>query len=198
MFKKSDRKSEHSFRLSNKIKCVSPVVAICPVVENAIKYNRDNGQYAISNDGATITVMDRGIGMDPVFVEKLGKGNRMREGRSDVEGSGIGWDSIAQHCKEMGWCWKIESMVGRGTIVNIYMKEDDFDVLDSAEPLVLEQFKPRPLADILLGAEVLADLMPLAGYRLETGTDGRQIDITQSPIFYAITHARELLSSFPK
>lgn len=164
------------------------------LIENAIKYNKTTGKLSAEKHDATIVIRDNGIGMAPEFVEKLGQGERIREGRADVEGTGTGWESIARHCKEMGWRWKIESEVGKGTTVKIHMNEGDFVEIDPTQPVEISRdFRPLPLSEILLGAETYMGLEPFAGYRLVVGANGMQIDVTESPIFKAVVHARKLM-----
>lgn len=166
------------------------------LIENAIKYNVHNGRYEVVNEGSKIIVNDKGIGMDPAFAARLGQGQRIREGRAeDVEGTGVGLESIAEHCARMGWRWEIETKLGEGTKVTIFMNNEDFVEIDRSRPLEIRpDFQPLPLAEIVHGAERYADLIPFAGYLLGAGPDGNQIDVTQSPIFEAIKHARVLMN----
>lgn len=171
------------------------------LIENSVKYGRGPiGPIGVDvhNVGRKIIVLDNGSGMEPVFAAQLGRGGRHREGRvNNVDGSGIGWESIGDLMRELGWEWEIETSPGNGTQVTILVKEDHLLPVDPKAPLVIPSLTPEtmvPASDIVEAARVFINSQPFAGYR--TFQDGAQamMDVTSSPIFKYIKNAQRLMA----
>lgn len=91
------------------------------LLSNALKYTRENVHPIIDicvkekGEFLEFTVKDNGIGIDPIFYEKIFIIFQRLHNRKDYEGTGIGL-SIAKRCVEFlgGEMW-LESKVGEGT-----------------------------------------------------------------------------------
>jgi hypothetical protein len=170
------------------------------LLDNAVKYGKDGGTLEIIRSGNDIIFKDNGIGMDPDFALRLGKGNQIREGRAKgVDGDGIGWASIGNDLRALGWKWEIDTKPGEGTTVTIHVKDGD---IVSTEGEIIHPVKgfgktaTIPASQIIEGMKVFDGAKPFAGYDLVNGPDDAifgGLDVYQSPIFTAITNAQLLL-----
>lgn len=86
------------------------------LLDIGFEYNRERGE---------LIYRDNGIGMEQGFADSLGIA-RARECRlPGVEGSGIGWTSIADYMEKLGWEWRVFSKPGEGTEVVIVIPKED-------------------------------------------------------------------------
>ncbi len=174
------------------------------LLENAIKYGRENGTIQIERNGNKIIFKDDGIGMDPSFAGRLGKGRQIREGRAiEVEGSGIGWASIGNDMRKLGWEWEIDTRPDEGTTVTIHVKDGDIvatDIVATDGKIVhpVEKFEKLveiPPSQIIEGMKVFDGAEPFRGYSLIYGSEREvtNLNIAQAPVFMAISSAQILL-----
>lgn len=98
------------------------------ICENAVKYNKDNGQVKISveksDDGAYFTVSDTGIGIDEEHQTRVfERFYRVDKSHSKkIGGTGLGL-SIVKHAADcLGAEVKLESVIGKGTTVTVKFK----------------------------------------------------------------------------
>ena len=100
---------------------------IVNLVSNAVKYNRPHGAVRVGlhcvDDTVRIQVTDTGMGMTLEQLDHLFEPfNRLgREGGS-IEGTGIGMALVRQLIGLMQGRIEVDSVEGRGTTVNVYLK----------------------------------------------------------------------------
>ncbi len=96
---------------------------------NAIKYNREGGQVAVScgqnPDGWTsISVRDTGPGISPDDLLKLFTPfERLHAAASEIEGTGLGLVLAQRLVKAMGGTLSVESVLGQGTTFSIKLTQ---------------------------------------------------------------------------
>lgn len=167
------------------------------ILSNAIKYGRDGGSVKIWDDGYSIYFRDNGHGMSPDFAAKLGQGERLREGRiKDVRGEGLGWKSIGDTTRKLGWRWEITTGIGEGTTVRIDMLSEHFvrPRLQTVDIKELMKLPKRDTVDLFMaGAKIFRNALPFEGY-LPNGH--KAISVANSPIYASIENARALTSRF--
>ena len=94
------------------------------LVDNAIKYNRENGNIDIEIKGKTLTVKDTGIGIPKESIPRIfERFYRIDKSRSRAKGgTGLGL-SIVQHiAQHHGAQINVESTVGVGTSITVTFK----------------------------------------------------------------------------
>ncbi len=94
------------------------------VIDNAIKYNKDNGTISVSlfaGQRATLVVKDTGIGMDDESKKKIfERFYRVDKAHSRKLGSsGLGLPIVKQICNIYGYDISVESEEGKGTEIVI-------------------------------------------------------------------------------
>lgn len=106
----------------NKVK-----VAVFELINNAIKFTRDDGQIVIdirqSGPAVTITVADNGIGIDPSEHEKIFD-YFYQVDSSDIrpyEGSGIGLAVVRELMEWLGGRVEVESELGQGSTFRLIL-----------------------------------------------------------------------------
>ena len=115
------------------IKCNEVLIQqiIQNLIENAIKYNKDNGSITIrtkiNNNNYQLIVEDTGIGMEKKYLDQIfERFYRIDESHnSKIPGTGIGLNLVKQICKIIGANINIESTIDVGStfIVEIPIKE---------------------------------------------------------------------------
>lgn len=175
-------------------------VVFANLLENAVKYGKENGTLLIKRDENKIIFIDDGIGMDPAFAARLGKGTQIREERAkEVEGDGMGWASMGNDLRLLGWKWEIDTRTGEGTTVTIHVKEGDIVSTEGKIIFPVRNFGQTvkiSAPQIIEGMKVFDGARPFAGYDLVNGPDGAMwggLNVSQSPIFTAVTNAQLLL-----
>lgn len=91
------------------------VMAFGNLIRNAFGYT-DEGRITIELDEQGFHVMDTGRGIPSETLPRIGE-RHYRGARGG--GQGIGLSLVKRICKRYGWNLKIESMVGRGTQVDL-------------------------------------------------------------------------------
>jgi len=166
--------------------------ALRNIVSNAIKYGKDHGALEIWERGLTLYFKDDGIGMNPAFAYLLGDEEPLREGRAKgVQGHGLGWVSIGQIARELGWRWMIDSHIGKGTLIEIVMDERNFVPPRKAAVFPFRENENSGIsaANLVLSDSLFQNSEPFQGYRvLPSG----KINIVKSPIYQSIVAARYL------
>lgn len=102
--------------------------AIFNVIENAIKYTKENGYIKISvnrlESYIRIDIEDNGIGIPDEETNNIFK--RFYRGTSKIvqscEGSGVGLYLSRKILEEQGGCITVKSDVGRGTVFSLFLQ----------------------------------------------------------------------------
>lgn len=105
--------------------------AVVNVLENAAKYSDDviDVQVYETDEGATVSVRDRGRGIHPDDVRAvLNEGERGRLADPRDGGSGIGLASVRQIVQDHGGTVRISSELGVGTTVTLTIPRADDEV----------------------------------------------------------------------
>ena len=82
-------------------------ILIRNLLENAIKYNKENGRVMISSEKNIFTIRDTGIGMAKDDIDRIFRINQ----NSSIAGSGIGMTLVDKILKLYDWDIKIQSQV---------------------------------------------------------------------------------------
>ncbi len=90
------------------------------LISNAIKYNdKEIGEINITanvlENFYEFTVEDNGMGIDPIYHEKIFVVFQMLEARDKIEGTGVGLAIIKKSVEDMGGIIKLESLPGKGS-----------------------------------------------------------------------------------
>jgi two-component system, OmpR family, phosphate regulon sensor histidine kinase PhoR len=99
------------------------------LVDNAIKYNLDNGTVAIlveaRGKGAALSVRDTGIGIDKIHHERIfERFYRVDKGRSQAQGgTGLGLSIVKHGARIHGAEITLDSAAGKGTGITIVFRE---------------------------------------------------------------------------
>lgn len=96
------------------------------IIDNAIKYNRENGSVNISltssEKWAVVKVADSGIGITPDALNKVfDRFYRADLSRSEVPGTGLGLPIAKGIAESHGGRIEVESEVGKGATFSIYL-----------------------------------------------------------------------------
>ena len=87
------------------------------LIENAIKYNKDNGEIYISLKNNTFIVKDTGIGINeddlPRIFERFFRADKSRSKK--VNGTGLGLSIVKHICSRNGFDISVESELNKGT-----------------------------------------------------------------------------------
>lgn len=98
------------------------------LISNAIKYTREGGVTITvreSDDAATLTVRDTGIGIAPEDLPRVfERGYTGYNGRTDKKASGIGLYLCRRICSRLGYEIGVESRPGEGTAVTVKMPRE--------------------------------------------------------------------------
>jgi two-component system phosphate regulon sensor histidine kinase PhoR len=87
------------------------------LINNAIKYNKDNGKIYITLEDMRLSIRDTGIGIDDEHIKHIFEPlycvdkSRSRE----LGGSGIGLAIVRNICKTLGYKVEVYSKIGYGT-----------------------------------------------------------------------------------
>ena len=103
------------------------------IITNAIKYNKKGGKVKCSIEeieeknhtaGYKVVVEDNGIGMHKDFVENIFQPftQESQDARSVYQGTGLGMSIVKNLVERMNGTIKIQSKVGIGTKVEVYLK----------------------------------------------------------------------------
>ena len=97
------------------------------LIDNAIKYSRDNVEITITGDSHDLSVRDNGIGIPSKSIPSLfNKFYRVPHGnRQDVRGYGIGLYYVKSIIDKMGWSIEVKSTEGKGSVFNIKFSKDE-------------------------------------------------------------------------
>ena len=87
------------------------------LIENAIKYNKDNGEIYVSLKNNTFIVKDTGIGINeddlPRIFERFFRADKSRSKK--VNGTGLGLSIVKHICSRNGFDISVESELNKGT-----------------------------------------------------------------------------------
>ena len=91
------------------------------LVENAIKYNKDNGKIDITLKNNILTVKDTGIGISeddlPRIFERFFRADKSRSKK--VNGTGLGLSIVKHICSRNGFEISAESTLNQGTLFKV-------------------------------------------------------------------------------
>ncbi|MEH6993706.1 ATP-binding protein [Neobacillus drentensis] len=157
------------------------------LLDNAIKYNRENGEIIISseNDGdfLTIHVRDIGIGIPPEAQMEIFEPFYRLE-NPYIEGTGIGLSLVKQLTILMGGKLGVESQIGVGSdfwisIPRVQSKKADNPVSLEMNQMTLPEHKEftilyieDQLSNQLLVAEILKNVQGIKLLTARSGTEG--------------------------
>ncbi len=120
------------------------------LLSNAVKFSEDGGRVSVRvrkvRNAVTITIEDRGIGITPSDLRKLGRPFEQVQNQftKSHKGSGLGL-AISRSLAEMhGGAMKIRSKVNHGTIVSLRLPlNSEGQTTPNGEGLVAEEIKSK-------------------------------------------------------
>ena len=91
------------------------------LIDNAIKYNVDNGKIMITLNTSTLTIEDTGIGISKEYQSRVfERFYRVDKGHSkEIGGTGLGLAIVKHICEIYQYELKLESTTGKGTKITI-------------------------------------------------------------------------------
>lgn len=91
------------------------------LIDNAIKYNVDNGKIMITLNTLTLTIEDTGIGISKEYQSRVfERFYRVDKGHSkEIGGTGLGLAIVKHICEIYQYELKLESTIGKGTKITI-------------------------------------------------------------------------------
>lgn len=91
------------------------------LIDNAIKYNVDNGKIMITLNESTLTIEDTGIGISKEYQSRVfERFYRVDKGHSkEIGGTGLGLAIVKHICEIYQYELKLESTIGKGTKITI-------------------------------------------------------------------------------
>lgn len=91
------------------------------LIDNAIKYNVDNGKIMITLNTSTLTIEDTGIGISKEYQSRVfERFYRVDKGHSkEIGGTGLGMAIVKHICEIYQYELKLESTIGKGTKITI-------------------------------------------------------------------------------
>ena len=91
------------------------------LIDNAIKYNVDNGKIMITLNTSTLTIEDTGIGISEEYQSRVfERFYRVDKGHSkEIGGTGLGLAIVKHICEIYQYELKLESTIGKGTKITI-------------------------------------------------------------------------------
>lgn len=94
---------------------------ILNLIDNAIKYNVDNGKIMITLNTSTLTIEDTGIGISKEYQSRVfERFYRVDKGHSkEIGGTGLGLAIVKHICEIYQYELKLESTIGKGTKITI-------------------------------------------------------------------------------
>jgi signal transduction histidine kinase/Tfp pilus assembly protein PilF len=94
-------------------------IILLNLITNAIKHSPDHSNIEVLADGNGIYIKDKGKGIDPEILNKIGKDTINREDNSD--GSGIGLVLMNNILKDTKMGLQFKNMEGGGTVVGLVL-----------------------------------------------------------------------------
>ena len=91
------------------------------LIDNAIKYNVDNGKIMFTLNTSTLTIEDTGIGISKEYQSRVfERFYRVDKGHSkEIGGTGLGLAIVKHICEIYQYELKLESTIGKGTKITI-------------------------------------------------------------------------------
>lgn len=91
------------------------------LIDNAIKYNVDNGKIMITLNTSALTIEDTGIGISKEYQSRVfERFYRVDKGHSkEIGGTGLGLAIVKHICEIYQYELKLESTIGKGTKITI-------------------------------------------------------------------------------
>lgn len=160
------------------------------IVSNAIKYTKPGGSVSLTimqllstNQGKSsycFQVKDTGVGMSSEYLEHIFEefSRAKNSTQSGIEGTGLGMAIVKRLVDMMGGDIEIESKLGKGTVVQIYLS---FDIADKQVAVpVKNETQERSLTgkrillveDNELNREIARDILEYEGIIIEEAEDG--------------------------
>lgn len=94
-------------------------ILIRNLLENAIKYNKEQGSVSISFRKNTLKIQDTGIGMEAEDISRIFDRFYRINKHSDQKGSWIGLTLVDRIVKLYDWKIAVESVPGEGTTISV-------------------------------------------------------------------------------
>lgn len=91
------------------------------LIENAMKYNTENGSVEIAFIRRTLTIRDTGVGISEKDQERIFDRFFRVDPGSGVLGSGIGLALVSRIAKLYHWTVSVKSAEGEGTTISVKM-----------------------------------------------------------------------------
>lgn len=183
------------------------------LINNAVKYSKQKDARidviaGKENDHIKIIVKDNGLGMAQEFANNLG--NVANREHPEIEGTGIGWQSIKKNIETLGGRYELKTKKGEGTTVEVYLPSRIF----SEKPIFSDCFKFLSKKELCIGVEALfghKEIKPFIGYMMRDSNgrifpfrnwlfsggfsraEGWQLDVSSSYIMGAMNFANRIL-----
>lgn len=102
------------------------------LIENAIRYNRENGDVSIKMNGMSVIIEDTGIGIKEQNISRIfERFYRVDKARSRKDGgTGLGLSIVKYICEYYGYKIDVKSSFGVGTTFEITLKDNISDTSD--------------------------------------------------------------------
>ncbi len=100
------------------------------LLENAVKYNREDGEIRVSlkaeKDSVILKVRDTGTGIDKEHLENIFKPfYQISHEKSNLQGMGMGLNIVKQIVEQFGGEINVESEKGKGTSFTVIFNRSD-------------------------------------------------------------------------
>lgn len=89
--------------------------ALANLIDNAIKYNRDDGTVEVVAEAGNLIIRDSGLGISDDDKSKIFEQFYRIKDRVHIQGSGLGLSLVKSIVDLHGWTIKVESKIGQGT-----------------------------------------------------------------------------------
>lgn len=160
------------------------------IVSNAIKYTKPGGTVALNikqledvEEGKAsycIQVKDTGVGMSREFQKHIFEefARAKNSTQSGIEGTGLGMAIVKNLVDMMGGAIEIESELGKGTVVQVYLTfriAENESAEETDEPQEKTELRGRRLLlveDNELNREIAHDILAYEGLEIEEAEDG--------------------------
>lgn len=85
------------------------------LIDNAIKYNRDNGKVIVKAEEGSLVIQDTGLGMSEEDTHKIFEQFYRIKDRTHIQGNGLGLNIVKGIIELHGWQIEVSSKLGEGS-----------------------------------------------------------------------------------